>query len=94
MRIRGYRLTADEQRHVRITLRYLHVRCGTWETLAKALCMQDDSLRKILRGTRAVSPTLAFRLSRFTKVSIEALLAGRVIPMNICPHCGHRTDAA
>lgn len=92
MKVRGYRLTPQEQRQVRIAIRYLHAKCGNWETLAKMLCMQDDSIRKVLRGGRGVTPELAFRVSRLARVSIDALLFGRLVPPGTCPNCGHPPD--
>ena len=77
---------------MRIAIRYLHAKCGNWETLAKMLCMQDDSIRKVLRGGRGVSAELAFRVSRLAKVSMDVLLSGRLVPPGTCPNCGHPPD--
>jgi len=90
--MRGYHLTPHEQRQVRISIRYLHAKCGNWETLAKLLCVQDDSLRKVLRGGRGVTVELAFRVSRLAKVSMDVLLGGGLLPPGTCPHCGHPPD--
>ena len=87
-------LTAQEQRHVRTAIRFLRVRVGDLETLAKALHCQDDSLSKILRGSRGVTPTLAFKVARFAKVSFDTLIGGNGVPTGTCAHCGHPPDAS
>jgi plasmid maintenance system antidote protein VapI len=82
-------LTAQEQTNVRTALRYLRRRSGRWAVLAKALSMDDDSISKVLRGARPVTPRLAFRVARLTGASVDAVLAGRAVPPGTCPHCGH-----
>ena len=62
------------------------------ETLAKALHCQDDSLSKILRGSRGVTPTLAFKVARFAKVSFDTLIGGHGVPAGTCARCGHAPE--
>ena len=84
-------LTLSEQKHVRIALRYLRVRFGT-AAVADALGFQLDTIDKVTRGVRAVTPTMAFRVARFADAPIDALLAGQCVPVGTCPHCGRAPD--
>jgi transcriptional regulator with XRE-family HTH domain len=88
-------LTAQEQQHVRTAIRFLRARIGDLETLAKALHCQDDSLSKILRGSRGVTPSLAFMVARFAGVSFDTLIGGHGVPSGgTCARCGHAPDAS
>ena len=69
-------LTEKEQRAVRTALRFLRLRVGAWEPLAKVLRYKWDSVQKVATGKRAVTPTMALRVARFVWVSLETLLAG------------------
>jgi len=75
-------LTADEQKNVRAAIRFLRIRCGGWEQVAKALRSTKRTLR------RATSASIAFRVARFAGVTVDDLLAGRFPPPGACPHCG------
>ena len=87
-------LTPKEQEHVRVGLRFLRLRCGTWETLAKALRFKRKTVQEAVYGA-TVSASLAFRTARLAAVRIDDLLAGRFPPKGTCPHCGHsRSDGA
>jgi len=80
-------LTEAEQAHVRTALQYLRRRCGGWMGLAPVLGYQRKTLSEIAHGT-AVTPTLAFRVARFSHVTMEDLIAGRFPPAGTCLHCG------
>ena len=80
-------LTLDEQGNVRPALRFLHRRCGTWETLAKALRVNKATLLNLM-GSVAVSVRVAFLVALFVGVPIDDLLAGRHPLVGTCPHCG------
>ena len=82
------RLSKLEQRHVRAMLRYLRARTGAWKPLADALGMECETLCGASTGRRAVSVQVAFKVARFAGVSIDALLAGKATPENVCPYCG------
>jgi len=69
-------LTPEEQTNVRAALRFLRLRCGGWDSLAKALHFNKKTLGNVARA-RAVSPTVAFRVARFAKVGVDDLLAGK-----------------
>ena len=86
-------LTAQEQTHVRTALRFLRTRCGTWTAVSKALRFGESTVANVVVGRRGVSPTIAFRVARFAKVSVDDVLAGRFPAPGTCPHCGHRAEA-
>ena len=86
------KLTAKEQRHVRTALRFLHYRVGGWQPLADALGIKADSIGKVLRGARSVTPALAYSVARLTDVPIDDLLAGALLSPRTCPHCGRPPD--
>lgn len=86
-------LTSQEQAHVRTALRFLRTRCGTWTALGRALGFGDSTMSNIMSGLRNVSPTLAFRVSRFAKTSIDDVLTGRFPAPGTCPYCGHLKES-
>ena len=78
-------LTPREQAHVRMSLRFLHAKFGSWEQLAKVLGFKADSLRH----DKPVSVRLAFRVARLVDVPIDDVLAGKFPSPGVCPYCGH-----
>jgi hypothetical protein len=87
--MRNSDLSRGEQRNVRTAIRFLHYQARSWEALAKMLHYEIDTIGKVLRGGRPVTPALAFRVARFVGGSIDALLEGRLVPAGTCPYCGH-----
>lgn len=87
-------LTTKEQTHVRAALQFLRVRCGGWAPLAKVLRVKETSLASVAGGHKTVTARLVFRTSRFTKVGVDDLLAGKFPEPGTCPMCGHRKDEA
>ncbi len=85
--------TAEEQGHIRMALRFLRIRCGGWEPLAKALRLKVKSIQPMARRQK-VSARLALRLARFAGVPVEDMIAGKYPPAGTCPHCGHRPETA
>jgi hypothetical protein len=81
-------LTPKEQDRVRAALRFLRLRCGTWETLAKALRFKRKTVQEAVYGA-TVSASLTFRVARLAGVPIDDLLGGRFPPEGTCPYCGH-----
>ncbi len=81
-------LTLVEQEHVRAALQFLRRQIGTLEMLGKVLKVTDRTLVYIQEG-RTVTPTVAFRVARFAKVSVDDLLAGKFPAPGTCPYCGH-----
>ena len=86
-------LTDDEQRHVRVALRYLRTKARGWKALAPALGFSRRTLENVNEG-RAVSPRMAFRVARLAGVPISDLLAGQFPPAGTCPHCGRASENA
>ena len=86
------KLTVKEQRHVRTAIRFLRFKVGGWQPLADALNLKADSIGKVLRGVRDVTPKLAYSVARLTDVSIDDLLVGALLSPRTCPHCGRPPD--
>lgn len=87
-------LDEKEQNHVRTAMRVLALRLGGSIVLAKAVRLQRNTTNKIARGARIVTPTLAFRVARLAGVTLDDLLAGRVVPQGACRFCGRAPDFA
>ncbi|MFO0740866.1 MAG: hypothetical protein U0270_33525 [Labilithrix sp.] len=85
-------LTTDEQKHVRAALNFLKNRFG-WPSLAKILHYNEWNIRKLGRGAKTISPTMAFRVARLAQVGVDDILTGKWPAPGTCPHCGHH-DAA
>lgn len=82
-------LTRDEQARVRDVLRYMRTVFGNWEILGKQLRFEASTIIHVVNERRAVSPTMAFRVARLAKTSIDGLLSGRFRPPpNVCVNCG------
>jgi hypothetical protein len=85
-------LTDAEQKHVRTAILFLHQRAKNWDALARALAVQPDTIYKIVKGTRAVTASMAFRVARLVGSSVDDLVGGRCLPANTCVKCGHVPD--
>lgn len=85
-------LDQKEQNHVRTALRYLRRQLG-WTVVAKALHYEYDSVEKVSRGGREVTPTMSFRVAKFLGIPVDDLISGRYLP-GACPRCGHVPDFA
>ncbi len=81
-------LDENEQKHVRVAMRFLQVRLRGLAALAKALSIDYYTAQKAVTGARPVTARVAFRVARLVDVGIDDLLAGRFVPEGICPHCG------
>jgi hypothetical protein len=81
-------LTTKEQAHVRTAIRFLRVRTGTWDTLAKAMRLRRRTIQDAVYGG-TVSASVAFRTARLAGVPVDDVLAGRFPPEGTCPMCGH-----
>jgi hypothetical protein len=84
-----FELTPEEQSNVRGALQFLRHRVGGWEPLAIAIHVKDRTLAKIAGGRATVTPALAFKVARFTKVSMDDMLTGKFPAPGTCPYCGH-----
>jgi hypothetical protein len=87
-------LTSKEETNVRAALRFLRLRCGGWGPLASAIGFKDTSLSAMAAGHKAVSAKLTFRIARFAKVTVDAVLTGQFPSPGTCPHCGHQKEDA
>ncbi len=59
-----------------------------WAPIARALHFEESTLQHASRD-RIVSATLAFRVARLAKVSVDDLLAGKFPSPGTCPRCGY-----
>lgn len=73
-------------------LRVLHARFGTWAQVAKFVHVSERSLKHIRLEEVGVSPSVAFRVARFAKISLDDLLDGRGAPRGTCCYCGRAPD--
>jgi len=81
-------LTAEEQQNVRAALRFLHIRFGTWQILAKALRFKRPRLVEAMSGREAVGADLVLRVARLVEVPFDDVATGRYPVKETCPHCG------
>jgi hypothetical protein len=51
-------LTVEEQHRVRVALRFLHVRFGTWAMLAKVLKAKHTTVRIVAGGHKTVTASI------------------------------------
>jgi hypothetical protein len=81
-------LSTVEQGHVRVAIRFLAKRFGTYRKLAAAMGTKEATVS--LAGSRRgrVSVGVALRTARAAGVPLENLLVGAYPPANACPFCG------
>ena len=82
-------LTSEEQQNVRAALRFLHIRFGTWQILAKALRFKRPRLVEAASGREAVGADLVLRVARLIEVPFDDVATGRYPVKGTCPSCGH-----
>lgn len=80
-------LSLAEQENVRVALRFLHTRLGSWQRVAEAMKAHRPTLRDRMYG-RTVTGGLALRVARLAAVPLEDILTGRWPVAGTCPHCG------
>lgn len=84
-------LTATEKRHLRATLTNLARAYGSWKCLAHVMGMHHGSLHSAAHPTRPRgSPGVALAAARAGRMSIEAVLGGKLSAAGRCPTCGHK----
>lgn len=81
-------LDLKEQNNVRATMAYLRGQMGGTTATAKALRFTVQTVNRVLKGTDAVTASMAIRVARLLDASVDDLLAGRYRP-GACPKCGH-----
>lgn len=80
----GFALTRQEREHVRRALALLCAR----HTVQGVAAAWDVSPRTVMRYCkRSPSPGLALVVAKLAEMSVEALLAGEMVP-GPCPMCG------
>jgi hypothetical protein len=85
-------LTAKEQTNVRTALKFLHSRMGGWEPLAKVLRFNQATLGSVASGHKVASASMAVRVAKLVKVTVDDVLLGKFPEPGTCPHCGHRPN--
>jgi hypothetical protein len=80
-------LTAQEQAHVRLAIRYLRVRLGSWVAVARTVRIKRATVRRVRDGGR-VRPYVAARVARAVSVRVEDLTRGKYLGPDPCPNCG------
>jgi hypothetical protein len=80
-------LTPEEQANVRVALRFLRTRYGSWWRFAQAIDARWMTLRD-RAGGRTVSGGLALRVAKAAGVPVEDVLVGRWPIAGACPYCG------
>jgi hypothetical protein len=81
-------LTREQRANVLAALRFLHIRTGTWNLLAKALGFELATIKNVTKGVNPASVNMAFQVSRLACVSFDDVVAGKYPPAGTCPHCG------
>lgn len=84
------KLTPEEQECVRIALRVLRIRYGSYAKMAKAMRVHERNARRWAdRGS--VNAGVALAVARLAGVTVDAVLSGEFPVPGGCPFCG-RTD--
>ncbi len=80
-------LTADEKRHLSISLRNLRGAFGSWARLAAAMGVRAKTLEEVASG-RGGSAAIALAAARAGNTTVEAVLTGQLTDAGRCPSCG------
>jgi hypothetical protein len=83
-------LTETEARHVRTAIRGAARVLGGLAKLAAAVGVRPT----LLTPRRRPSPGLALAVSRVAGLSLDAMLAGRLVDAGTCPACGAKRGAS
>jgi hypothetical protein len=86
-------LSLVEQENVRVLMRVLHVRLGSWTSVERALPVSHGVRVDVMAGRSEVSATFAFRVAKALDVSLHHVLTGTALPPGTCKHCGRSNDA-
>jgi hypothetical protein len=85
-------LSLPERIAIRTALRYLRARCGTWEQTSKLLRFKPRTLCLVAGGKKTATVTMALRIAKAAKVTVDDVLGGRFPGHRACPHCGLPVD--
>ncbi len=83
-------LTDKEQENVRLALRFLRVKIGTWESVAAALGTSALIIRTAL-SSGIVTPAMTFCVAGVAGVAVDDVLKGKFVPKGTCPQCGYQS---
>lgn len=81
-------LTPEEQECVRVALRVLLVRYGTWVKVAEVLGVPAGRLYKVHGKHGPPTAGLALRVARVAGVAVDDVLEGKFPADGSCPMCG------
>jgi len=85
------KLTPEEEACTRVALKFLAIRHGGWNKLAKRMRVSGYTLQSAaLKKRRALAPGVALEVARVAGVTVDDVLAGRFPEPGSCPMCGHR----
>ena len=80
-------LTADENRHLRASLRNLARAYGSWGCLAMVMGIPAGALQRT-GGRRGAHPGIALRAAKAGGTTVESILAGQLTMTGRCKACG------
>lgn len=87
------KLTSEQANNVRVAIKFLRQRFGTWAALAKAMGVKSQGLQQsVNRLGHAPNAGQAIRAARVACVPVERLLSGLYPPPNSCPTCGRESS--
>jgi len=86
-------LSADEHRNLRQVLKNLRLRYGSWSCLGEVMGIRPGSLAAAATRNGHGSAAIALRAARAAGSTVEAVLAGKLIPAGVCPTCGAAKEA-
>jgi len=84
------RLTDGEQENVRLALRYLYGRLGTWVAVARVTHLKRRTVRRLRDGAR-VRVYAAKHVAAALGVSTDAVTTAEALPAGACRYCGRTT---
>jgi len=85
-------LTPEEQANVKLALRFLAKRFGTYRKLAEAMGAKRATVLLAASPRGVVSAGIALRVARVAGVSVEDVLAGRFPVAGACPYCARADE--
>jgi len=81
-------LDAEQRKNVMAALRAIIAELGDARAVARAIGVNDWTVRRVARGECKPSAGLAVRLAKLAGVSVEDVLSGRLAQERVCPSCG------
>lgn len=81
-------LTAEEQERVRVALRILRLRVGSWPAVAAELSAKTGTVKLFAEARGKPTAGIALRVARLLRAPLEDLLSGAFPKPGACPYCG------